>query len=197
MFRSQPRSLLFMLILSVLFALATTSPSRAQTEEYRTLTQEILGLNAATSRLHELTRVAERISYVESSALLSFQGDWKGEKGNWSDELESPFFYDVFKLQERFAPEVIQIGKAVGRDKTIGESEQNGFRSIISDVQAMLEETRSFYDLLHEGKMDEANSFFRDHTRERYSSIQNASYTLGLTLNDRIKKAGLEMRLLK
>jgi hypothetical protein len=197
MLYSKPRSFLFMLMLPVFFALAATPPSRAQTEETRALTQEILGLYAATSRLDELTRVTERISYVESVALLSFQGAWKDEKGNWSDELEPPFFYDVFKLQERFGPEVIQIRRAVERDKTIGVNEKKAFRSILSDVQAMLDESRSFYDLLHQGKMDEANSFYRDRTRERYTSIQNASYTLGLALDGRIKKAGLKVRLMK
>lgn len=62
----------------------------------------------------------------------------------------------------------------------------------------MLAESADFYDLLNAGKMDEANVFYRDRTRARYSSIQNASYTLGsLALDDQIRKLGLKARLTK
>jgi len=183
-----------MVALTALLAAFSTSPSLAQTDDLPALTLEILDLHAATSRLDQLADAAANIAYIESVALLSFQGAWKDDKQNWPAEAESPFFYDVHKLSEYVGPVLMQVRRSVERDKTLAENERSDFRAIITDAEAMLDEARTFYDLLHAKKMDDANAFYRDRTRERYASIQSASYTLGLTLNDRIKKVGLKVR---
>lgn len=162
------------------------------------MVKEVVNLHAATSRLDELSRMAGQISFVESIALLSYQGNWKSEKPTWPKEWPtSPFFYDVKKLPEYLGDQVIKIGRSAEQDKTLGDGERKDFDLIVVDVKAMLADSADFYDLLHAGKMDEANVFYRDRTRARYASVQNASYTLGLTLDDRIRKLGLKARLMK
>jgi hypothetical protein len=173
------------------------SPSHSQTPETTALIREMGNLHAATSRLDELTRIAGQISYVETVALLSYQGSWKGEKNNYPSEWVSPFFYDVEKLSERLGDEVVKIGRSAEQDKALGDGERRDFELIAVDVEVMLAESTAFYDLLHAGKMDEANAFYRDRTRALYSSVQNASYTLRLTLNDRIMKLSRKARSMK
>ncbi len=147
--------------LSLLALFLFIVPPTAQANEGRELAQEILGIHAATVRLKELGRIASHISYIESKALLSVQGDWKQEKGNWSFDV-SPFFYDVWKLNERLGGEVISIKRYLQRDKTLDEAERKDFETVISDVQKMLDDTKAFYDLLHDDKIDEANAFYND-----------------------------------
>ena len=187
----------FRFVISLFLLICTASYSHSQTVEPSALAKEVVNLHAATSRLDELSRVAGQISYIESVALLSYQGNWKHEKTNWPSGWPSPFFYDVNKLNERFGDEVVKIARSAEQDKTLGEGERKDLDLIVVDVKAMLAESADFYDLLHAGKMDEANAFYRDRTRARYASVQNASYTLGLTLDDRIRKLGLKARLMK
>jgi hypothetical protein len=165
--------------------------------EGRELAQKVLGYHSATARLNELARSASRISYIESIALLSVQGDWKHEKGNWPKDGNSPFFYDVSQLNGRFIESVAHMEKYLKRDKTLDETERTNFATIIENFREMLKDSSTLYDLLQEGDIEQANAFYRDRIRERYLEILNASYTLGQTLEDRIKKTNLKVRMLK
>ena len=180
--------------LLALFLFIASPP--AQANEGRELAQEIVGIHTGIVKLNELSRIASQVTYIESKALLSVQGKWKQEAGNWYFDV-SPFFYNVWKLNERLGGEVISIERYLQRDKTLDEAERKDFETVIADVQKMLDDTSAFYDLLKDEKIDEANAFYNEHTRKSYEAIQNATYTLGLTLEGRIEKTGNKVRLLK
>jgi hypothetical protein len=167
----------------------------AQQQDAKSLIAELSNRNTASEIIGSIERMAARIVYVESVALVSELGDWPEETENWPEDAEaSKNVYDVKNLHSRITPELVALERAASRDGVYTASETAQFASILGELHLMIDETQSLYALLRAKKLEEANLFFRDAVRARYEGIVAESYTLGAGVKQDISRIMLDVR---
>ena len=172
--------------------------SAAQAEESAAteILQDIASLQTAVGHVRDVERVAARLFYVESLALIAHQGNWPFEKPGW-DADATPFEYDVARLSERLQPDLVDIKRKAAQGNAFTEEEQAAFQDLLTQTEQMIADTNAYYDLLQSEQHDAANAYFRDRVRTTYSEITAAAFTLSSQMDRKISKAQLELRLAK
>lgn len=171
---------------ALLAALVVAAPvAKAQEETAKDLIVALERRSDAVETIGNLERLASRILYVQSVALLSHYGGWPGEgDAGWHGENaifsgEIPkFFYDVENIQSRFTPEIITLRRNGNRPGVFTEEELAQFSRLIDELENLIEGSQGFYELLKDRRVEDANEFFREDVRLHYSNITSGSYTL-------------------
>ena len=170
----------------------------AQEQDAKSLLIELRQRHNAMAALNSLERLAARIVHIESLATLSEHGEWPEELANWPQDADTTsFVYSVNLVYERFKPELAALRRTASRPGNFSNEERVRFASLVNDLELLIEESQTHYDLLAVGQINEANLFFRDYIRAPYQSIVQGSYTIGSGITRDISRIGLAARKLK
>jgi hypothetical protein len=167
----------------------------AQQQDAKSLLAELGNRKTASQVIGSIERIAARIVYVETVALMSEHGKWPEELSNWPEDAEaSKNVYDVKNLYSRMTPELVAIKRMASQGGVYAASETELLASMLGELQLMLDESQSLYALLKAEKLEEANLFFRDVVRARYEGILADSYTLGTGVTRDVSRIMLDVR---
>ncbi|NEK24773.1 hypothetical protein GV827_20580, partial [Sulfitobacter sp. JBTF-M27] len=152
----------------------------SQEQNAKSLIAELGRRHTAVASLNSLERLAARIVYIESIGMLSEHGDWAEEQANWPENAATTtFVYSVKNIYGRFKPELAALRRTASRSGIFSDDEHERFASLVDELELLIEESQTFYDLLAAGQTSEANLFFRDNIRAPYLGIVQGSYTIG------------------
>ncbi|MFC6636672.1 hypothetical protein [Sulfitobacter sediminilitoris] len=170
----------------------------SQEQNAKSLIAELGRRHTAVASLNSLERLAARIVYIESIGMLSEHGDWAEEQANWPENAATTtFVYSVKNIYGRFKPELAALRRTASRSGIFSDDEHERFASLVDELELLIEESQTFYDLLAAGQTSEANLFFRDNIRAPYLGIVQGSYTIGSGVSRDISRIGLAAKSLK
>lgn len=154
---------------------------------------------AAFDSLISMERLAARLNYVYSTALVAHHGDWPNEvPGDQAEETENfKFFRDVYYVRERFPGDLIALKRAVGRKGTFTEDELGDVNVLLDQLAQLISRSEAYHELLIAARIDEANQFYKDDLRQLYLDIVSGSYTLSTEVSRDIRSMVLSARMIK
>jgi hypothetical protein len=189
-----------MTILVAAIVMALFAPCAvAQQQDAKSLLGELSNRQTALANIGSIERVAARIVYVETTALISELAEWPEEElDNWPKDAEaSKKVYDVKNLYARMTQELASLRRTASRKGIYTESEAERLASLLDELQVMVEDSQALYALLRAKELEEADLFFRDVIRARYEGIVADSFTLGKGITQDISRIAIEARRLK
>jgi hypothetical protein len=189
-----------MTILVAAIVMALFAPCAvAQQQDAKSLLGELSNRQTALANIGSIERVAARIVYVETTALISELAEWPEEElDNWPKDAEaSKKVYDVKNLYARMTQELASLRRTASRKGIYTESEAERLASLLDELQVMVEDSQALYALLKAKDLEEADLFFRDVIRARYEGIVADSFTLGKGITQDISRIAIEARRLE
>jgi hypothetical protein len=171
----------------------------AQETDRRVLFDELMNRQAAASDVVSLERVAARIFYVESIALLSEYGDWPMDAAdNWPEDAEaSKFLYDVKNIDGRMTSELANFRRIASRSRSFTDPEKERFTEMVADLALMVEQSKELYALLLAGDIQKADEHYRGDIQSTYLSITVNSYTMTSDISHEIRDINLKALMLE
>jgi hypothetical protein len=176
----------------LLLALTLARPVSSQTTAPDDTIQVIAQQQKAISQTYKLERIGEEVMYRETLALLAAYGGWTTTAPPKEENLHLLEAADQSEKQD-----LVYAKKAVQRNKSVSEDELKRFSDIYVNVETLLAVAIDVYDLLKNGKIDEANALYRDKSTPLIRAINFDSYTLISSLEKKVDKAALHARLAK
>ncbi len=172
---------------------------RAQEPDATSLLAGLGSRTVALEAVQTVERLAARILYVESTGILSLQGNWPEDPANnWPEDAEAPkVVYDVFNLYSRMVAEVAPLRRIAAREGVFTDEERAKFTSLVDDLESFIIQSKLLYDLMKAVRTDEANLFYRDEIRGKYEGIVAQSYTIGASISQDISRIALAARRLR
>ena len=189
-----------MTILVAAIVMALFAPCAvAQQQDAKSLLGELSNRQTALANIGSIERVAARIVYVETTALISELAEWPEEElDNWPKDAEaSKKVYDVKNLYARMTQELASLRRTASRKGIYTESEAERLASLLDELQVMVDDSQALYALLKAKELEEADLFFRDVIRARYEGIVADSFTLGKGITQDISRIAIEARRLE
>lgn len=174
----------------LLLALTLAGPVSSQTPDEAI--QVIAQQQDAISQTYKLERLGEEAMYRETLALLAAYGGWTTTTPPKEENLHLLEAADQSEKQD-----LVYARKAVQQNKSVSEDELKRFLDIHANVETLLAAAIDVYDLLKNGKLDEANALYRDKSTPLIRAIDADAYTLISSLQEKIDKAALHARLAK
>ncbi len=174
----------------LLLALTLAGPVSSQTPDETV--QVIAQQQKMISQTYKLERLGEEAMYRETLALLAAYGGWTTTTPPNEENLHLLEAADQSEKQD-----LVYAKKAVQQNKSVSEDELKRFLDIHANVETLLAAAIDVYDLLKNGKLDEANALYRDRSTPLIRAINADAYTLISSLQEKIDKAALHARLAK
>lgn len=175
-----------------LLALTLAGPVGSQTTAPDETIQVIAQQQKVISQTYKLERLGEEAMYRETLALLAAYGGWTTTTPPNEENLHLLEAADQSEKQD-----MVYAKKAVQQNKSVSEDDLNRFLDIDANVETLLAAAIDVYELLKNGKLDEANSLYRDKSTPLIRAINADAYTLISSLQEKIDKAALHARLAK
>ena len=189
-----------MTILVAAIVMALFAPCAvAQQQDAKSLLGELSNRQTALANIGSIERVAARIVYVETTALISELAEWPEEElDNWPKDAEaSKKVYDVKNLYARMTQELASLRRTASRKGIYTESEAERLALLLDELQVMVDDSQALYALLKAKELEEADLLFRDVIRARYEGIVADSFTLGKGITQDISRIAIEARRLE
>ena len=171
-------------------ALTLAGPVSSQTPDETV--QVIAQQQNMISQTYKLERLGEEAMYRETLALLAAYGGWTTTTPPKEENLHLLEAADQSEKQD-----LVYAKKAVQQNRSVSEDELKRFLDIHANVETLLAAAIDVYDLLKNGKLDEANALYRDKSTPLIRAINADAYTLISSLQKKIDKAALHARLAK
>ncbi|MCY1126803.1 hypothetical protein OU426_08060 [Frigidibacter sp. RF13] len=171
-----------------LIAVLATQPAAGEGADGADRFDELAARQTAFSAVVTVERIAARMIHVESVALLSELGVWPPELENWPEDAKTTkYVYDIKNLEQRLRADIVALRRHANPGGAFSAVEAVRFLQLVEELDQMLTESQDFFKLFSDGRVYEANQFFREKVRQRYARIEWETSTLGSAIRKDIE----------